>query len=78
MFLIYCHHHLNIQLLLGRVSSNSEIIFCADIKQCDYADEKMSGIPRLIEKLRGNKLFGMIKLIKTERSEVAATADLLD
>ena len=68
----------NIQLLLGRVSSNSEIIFCADIKQCDYADEKMSGIPRLIEKLRGNKLFGMIKLIKTERSEVAATADLLD
>ena len=68
----------NIQLLLGRVASNTEIIFCADVKQCDYADEKMSGIPKLIERLRGNRLFGMIKLIKTERSEVAALADLLD
>lgn len=26
----------NIQLLLGRVADNSQIIFCADIKQCDY------------------------------------------
>lgn len=68
----------NIQLLLGRVASNTEIIFCADVKQCDYANEKMSGIPKLIERLRGNRLFGMIKLIKTERSEVAALADLLD
>lgn len=68
----------NIQLLLGRVAENTEIIFCADVKQCDYADEKMSGIPKLIERLKGNKLFGMIKLIKTERSQVAALADLLD
>ena len=68
----------NIQLILGRAAKNSEIIFCADIKQCDYADEKMSGIPKLIERLKGNKLFGMVKLLKTERSEVAALADLLD
>ena len=68
----------NIQLLLGRVAANTEIIFCADVKQCDYADEKMSGIPKLIDRLKGNKLFGMIKLVKTERSEVAALADLLD
>lgn len=68
----------NIQLLLGRVAANTEIIFCADVKQCDYADEKMSGIPKLVERLKGNKLFGMIKLIKTERSQVAALADLLD
>lgn len=68
----------NIQLLLGRVAANTEIIFCADVKQCDYADEKMSGIPKLIERLKGSKLFGMIKLVKTERSQVAALADLLD
>ena len=68
----------NIQLLLGRVAANTEIIFCADVKQCDYADEKMSGIPKLVERLKGNKLFGMIKLVKTERSQVAALADLLD
>lgn len=68
----------NIQLLLGRVAEGSQIIFCADVKQCDYKDQKMSGIPKLIEGLAGNKLFGMVKLIKSERSLVAATADLLD
>lgn len=68
----------NIQLLLGRVAEGSEIIFCADIKQCDYKDEKMSGIPKAIERLKNNKLFGLVKLIKTERSAVAALADYLD
>ncbi len=68
----------NIQLLLGRVGEGSIIIFCADIKQCDYANEKMSGLPKLISRLAGNKLFGMIQLVKTERSEVAALADCLD
>ena len=68
----------NIQLLLGRVAANSEIIFCADVKQCDYENESKSGIPRLIQRLAGHKLFGMVKLLKTERSAIAACADLLD
>ena len=68
----------NIQLLLGRVAEGSQIIFCADVKQCDYKDAKMSGIPRLIERLAGNSLFGMVRLTKTERSAVAACADALD
>ena len=68
----------NIQLLIGRIAENSEIIFCADLKQCDFQDESKSGIPRMIQKLKNHKLFGMVKLIKTERSEVAAMADLMD
>lgn len=68
----------NIQLLIGRMAANSEIIFCADLKQCDYADETKSGIPRMIHCLKNHKLFGMVKLIKTERSETAAMADLMD
>ena len=68
----------NIQLLLGRVAEGSEIIFCAAVKQCDYYDEKMSGITKMIERLYGKQLFGMVKLLKTERSKVAAMADLLD
>ena len=68
----------NIQLLLGRVADNSQIIFCADVKQCDYQDEKMSGIPVLIERLRNRDIFGMVKLIKPERGVVSAAADLLD
>ena len=68
----------NIQLLLGRVGEGSQIIFCADIKQCDYKDSSMSGIPRLVERMSGDPLFGMVKLVKTERSKVVAKADLLD
>jgi len=68
----------NIQLLLGRVAENSEIIFCADVKQCDYKNESDSGIPKMINRLKNNPLFGMVKLIKTERSSTAALADLMD
>lgn len=68
----------NIQLLLGRVAENSEIIFCADVKQCDYKNESDSGIPKMINRLKNNPLFGMVKLIKTERSATAAMADLMD
>lgn len=68
----------NIQLLIGRVAENSEIIFCADVKQCDYQDESKSGIPHMIERLAGKPLFGMVKLIKTERSAIASYADLMD
>jgi len=38
----------------------------------------MSGIPRLISGLAGNPLFGMVKLMKSERSAIAACADYLD
>lgn len=68
----------NIQLLLGRVAEGSQIIFCADVKQCDYQEEKMSGITKMIQSLAGEPLFGMVKLLKTERSAVAALADNLD
>ena len=68
----------NIQLLIGRVAENSEIIFCADVKQCDYIGKMRSGIPKMIERFAGQKLFGMVKLLKTERSATAAMADLMD
>lgn len=67
------------QLLLGRISENSQIIFIGDKKQCDsFNIEKNSGIIALLEGLVGNSLFGMVNLIKSERSQVAALADLLD
>lgn len=68
----------NIQLILSRVASGSEVIFCADVKQCDYKEETMSGIPKMIRCLAGEDKFGMVRLLKTERSQVAAMADLLD
>ena len=69
----------HIQLLLGRVSSRSEIWFIGDQKQChSLTFEKNSGYQALIEGLAGDPLFGMVKLIKSERSKIAALADRLD
>jgi predicted ribonuclease YlaK len=50
-----------------------------DVKQRDKdIFEKSAGLERMIERLAGNKLFANIHLEKSERSEVAALADLLD
>lgn len=69
----------HIQLLLGRVGEGSNLWLDGDLKQRDKAAfEKSAGLELMIERLKGNKLFGYVKLVKTERSETARLADLLD
>ena len=69
----------HIQLLISRVGEGSALWLDGDIKQRD-ADVFMrnSGMAAAIERLAGHKRFGYVKLQKTERSETAAMADLLD
>lgn len=69
----------HIQLIMGRVDEGSELWMDGDIKQRDKSSfEKSKGLETMIEKLAGNKLFGYVHLIKSERSEIAQLADLLD
>ena len=69
----------HIQLLLGRVGEGSNLWLDADLRQRDkQIFEKTAGIENMIEKLKGNPLFGYIHLEKTERSKTACLADLLD
>ena len=69
----------HIQLLIGRVGEGSNLWMDADLKQRDKtAFEKSAGLELMIERLKGQKLFGYVKLLKTERSETARLADLLD
>lgn len=69
----------HIQLIMGRVDEGSQLWMDGDIKQRDRASfEKSQGLETMIEKLKGNKLFGYVHLVKSERSEVARMADLLD
>ena len=69
----------HIQLLIGRVGEGSNLFMDADLKQRDKtAFEKSAGLELMIERLKGQKLFGYVKLLKTERSETARLADLLD
>lgn len=68
-----------IQLIMGRVDEGSILIMDGDIKQRDKVTfEKSMGLEKMVSALKGHKNFGYIHLIKSERSEVAAMADLLD
>lgn len=69
----------HIQLIVARAAEGSEVWFDGDNKQRDKAAfEKSQGIETMIDRFKGNKLFGYVKLIKSERSATAAMADLLD
>ena len=69
----------HIQLLIGRVGEGSSLWINGDFKQCDNeVFEKNSGLMIAVDKLKGHPRFGYVKLLKTERSETAAMADLLD
>lgn len=69
----------HIQLLMGRIDEGSQLWLDGDTKQRDrQIFEKSAGLERLVERLAGNKLFAHVHLEKSERSEVAALADLLD
>lgn len=69
----------HIQLLIGRVGEGSNLWMDADLKQRDkQVFEKSAGLETMIDRLKGNKLFGYVKLLKTERSITARLADLLD
>lgn len=83
--LIYCTEAQNltidqIKLLIGRVGEGSELWLDGDFHaQVDRAVfEKSNGLRAIVEKFAGNKYFGYVHLVKSERSEVAALADLLD
>lgn len=69
----------HIQLIMGRIDEGSQLWMDGDIKQRDRSSfEKSRGLEIMIERLAGNPNFGYVKLEKSERSEVARMADLLD
>jgi PhoH-like ATPase len=82
--IIYCSEAENmtkehVQLLMGRVGSGSFLFLNGDMKQTDEAVfENNNGLGKMIETLKGHQKFAHVKLLKTERSETAAMADLLD
>lgn len=67
------------KLLLSRVGDGSEIWLTADTHQTDKKIfDQDNGINRLVERLKGNPLFGYVYLPKTERGDVADLATLLE
>ena len=82
--ILYCTEAENltkehIQLLIGRIGENSELWLDGDIKQVDSPIfRNNNGLLTSVQKLAGHNKFGYVQLQKTERSETAAMADLLD
>ena len=69
----------HIQLLIGRVGEGSVLWLDGDVKQVDLEVFRVnSGMQIALERLKNHPRFGYVKFIKTERSETAAMADLLD
>lgn len=69
----------HVQLLIGRVGEGSALWMNGDFKQTDSALFRMNnGLMSTVQKLAGHEKFGYVQLRKTERSETAAMADLLD
>ena len=82
--IIYCTEAENltkehVQLLIGRVGEGSTLWMNGDFKQTDNPLFRMnSGLLTTVQKLAGHEKFGYVQLQKTERSDTAAMADLLD
>lgn len=69
----------HVQLLLGRVGEGSVLWLNGDYKQTDHkVFAENNGLMTAVDRLKGHPKFGFVKLVKTERSETAAMADLLD
>lgn len=69
----------HVQLLIGRVGEGSFLWLDGDRKQVDHeVFRDNSGLSVAIDRLKGHHRFGYVRLAKTERSETAAMADLLD
>jgi predicted ribonuclease YlaK len=69
----------HIQLLLGRVDVGSALWIDGDARQRDRATfEKSKGLETMIDRLKGEKLFGYVHLVKSERSATARLADKLN
>ena len=69
----------HIQLIIARAAEGSEVWLDGDNRQRDkVAFEKSKGIETVIERLKGQKLFGFVHLVQSERSQTAAMADLLN
>ena len=66
------------KLLVSRCGKNSELWINGDTLQTDGKKfESNNGIERLLSSLGGNKLFGTVKMLTTERSDIAELASLI-
>ena len=69
----------HLQLIIARVDEGSNLWLDADCRQRDrLIFEKQQGIEKMADRLKEERLFSWVHLVKSERSATAALADLLN
>jgi len=68
-----------VKTIITRAGEGTKIIFTGDVHQIDnpWVDKRSNGLTYLIERMRGQPLFGFICLQKGERSELSKLASAL-
>jgi PhoH-like ATPase len=64
-----------LKVILTRMGADSKVVFCGDLTQVDnpYVSP-FGGLAALIEKMKGNRLFGHVTLERSVRSPLAELA----
>ena len=66
-----------LKVILTRMAQGAKVVFCGDLSQVDNPYiSPYGGMAALIEKLKGNRLFGHVQLAKGQRSPLAELAAL--
>jgi len=65
-----------IKTIISRAGTDTKIVLTGDPHQIDnpYLDASSNGLAFVVERMRGQQLFGHVTLTKSERSELAGVA----
>lgn len=68
-----------IKTIITRAGEGTKMIFTGDLQQIDspYLDMQSNGLAYMIDKMRGQHIFGHVNLVKGERSELSELASNL-
>jgi PhoH-like ATPase len=80
IYVTECQNNTNkhIKLLIGRVGKESQLWLNGDLQQTDKEVYRQNSGIRALSILKGNRLFGQVTLDKTERSDTAQLAELIE
>lgn len=68
-----------VKTIITRAGEGTKMVFTGDLQQIDspYLDMQSNGLAYMIDKMRGQNLFGHVNLVKGERSELSELASNL-
>ncbi|WP_294066632.1 PhoH family protein [Proteiniphilum sp. UBA1028] len=68
-----------VKTIITRAGENTKMVFTGDLQQIDspYLDMQSNGLAYMIDKMRGQQIFGHVNLVKGERSELSELASNL-